>query len=287
MNDEKDVLKRILVNVGDLGFKRRVLEIVKNLDLKENDKVLDCGCGEGFYLMVLNSLFPKLKITGYDNDAKMLSKAGKWLKGKKNIQIINGDICKIPFKNKTFDKIILSEVLEHLNDDYSALLEVKRILKPGGKVVITVPNHNYPFFWDPLNWTRERLGLGHFNKDIELLAGLWSMHLRLYYPKELESLAKKAGFKIEKIKILTHYCLPFTQVILHLGKNFYTKLPVPKSVVNTMEKFNWKKASTKKSLNILRVGLKIFEKVDLFNEKNNFGLDKSSLGILLVLQKYL
>lgn len=282
---QKEQLEKILVNVGDLGFRRRVVEIINGLEIKENDKILDCGCGEGFYVMVISSLFPKVKLVGLDHDPAILKKAQRWLKNKKNITWILGDIYKIPFKDNYFDKIILSEVLEHIPDDLCALKEVKRVLKPGGMLAITVPNHHYPFFWDPLNWIREYLGLGHFSPDSGFFGGIWAMHLRLYYPDKIEALVKRAGLEIKKIKALTHYCFPFNHNILYLGKQFYTKLPVPKSVVKTMEKFNWQKINQKKlNFNPIRMVFKIFEVVDKLNNRQ-IKLSESSMGIFLLCEK--
>lgn len=280
--DEK--LKKILINAGDLSFRRRVTEIVKALEIKGNEKVLDGGCGDGFYIMVLRHLYPNIEIIGIDYDERILSKAKKHIHEDKKTKIIKTEIYKLPFKNDYFDKIILSEVLEHLSDELSALKEIKRVLKNNGVLTITVPNHNYPFGWDALNWIRERLGLGHFNKDNELLAGLWSMHLRLYYPEEVTQMVKRAGFKVIKTKLLTHYCFPFSQIILHMGKRLLLWKNNSTAITENMEKFNWEKAEQNK-LNIFRAGQKILEKIDKFNDGKEFKTITSSHGILVVCRK--
>ena len=59
-----------------------------------------------------------------------------------NATFFVGDITKIPFKEKTFDKIIFSDVLEHMVNDKIALKEVVRILKPGGTLILSVPCKN-------------------------------------------------------------------------------------------------------------------------------------------------
>lgn len=284
-NEKKLKLENILVNVGDLCFKRRLIEIIDSLDLKDNDKILDCGCGEGFYTMVVNNLFPKIKSMALDYDLSILNKAKKWIGSKKNIEFIQGDICKLPFKDNSFDKIILSEVLEHIPDDLKALTEVKRVIKPNGVIAITVPNHNYPFFWDPLNWVREHLGLGHFNPNNGLFGGIWAMHLRLYHPDEIRDLVERIGLKIEKIKVLTHYCVPFNHNILYIGKQFYIKMPVSDSLKKSMEKFEWEQNNRSSNrFSLLKFIFKIFKKID---EKNNndISLDKTSMSIFLVCVK--
>ena len=51
----------------------------------------------------------------------------------------NGDALRLPFPDDTFDRIIASEVLEHVPDDQAALDELFRVLKPGGTLAVTVP----------------------------------------------------------------------------------------------------------------------------------------------------
>lgn len=285
MNEQqRNKLEKILINVGDFGFRRRVIEIIKGLEIKEDDKILDCGCGEGFYVMVITNLFPKVKIVGLDHDVEILEKAKKWIGEDKNVTWVGGDIYKTPFPDNFFDKIILSEVLEHVPDDFQALKEVKRVLKPGGTLATTVPNHDYPFFWDPLNWIREHLGLGYFSPDFGFFGGIWAMHLRLYYLNEIKELVERVGLKIEEIKGLTHYCIPFNHNILYLGKHFYTKLPVPNSISKSMEKFEWSNAEKKKRKDILHFFLDILRKIDQKND-NFSDLNKSSMCIFIKARK--
>src|SRR5439155_9671254 len=108
--------------------------------------------------------------------------------------LYQGDVSAMPFAGASFDKVILSEVLEHLDDDAAALREVRRVLRPGGVLAISVPNRYYPFLWDPLNFTRERLGLGHFQS--EPWSGIWTDHRRLYDPAGLAGLVRGAGFEV-------------------------------------------------------------------------------------------
>lgn len=279
-------LDGVLSKVGDLGLKRRIVKLLGYLCIKEGDIILDCGCGEGFYTMIINELYD-VQITAFDLNAELLEKAATWVKDKIWIKFINGDIAKrLPFENDTFDKIIFSEVLEHLDNDREALKEIYRVLKPGGFIGLSVPNTNYPFLWDPLNWTREHLGFGHFNPQNTILGGVWSYnHKRLYSLKTIKKLAEDVGFKVIKIEALTHYCFPFNYHILRLGKLFYTKFPVPTKLKESMEKFEWKRTKgNNNEFALIGAIFNILRRIDSKNDKCH-DIDKSSVSISLNLEK--
>ncbi len=279
----KNKLENILENVGDMGFKRRVFCIFDYLDIQANDVVLDCGCGEGFYTMVMNELF-ECKITALDADEKLLNMAKDRVGNSTKVEFVKMDAQNLPFPDNSFDKIIFTEVLEHIPDEISALKELYRILKPGGVVALTVPSHNYPFLWDPLNKIREGLGLGHFKMD--LLGGIWHMHIRLYYPEDLKQIIQKAGFKIDDSKGILHYCLPFNQNILRFFKLFYTSIPMPEAITSSMEKFDWKETIKKKQpwWNPIPLAKKILLWVDKKNDRLG-NIENSSLCIAVKMRK--
>ena len=279
---QTDILMKIMTNVGDMGFKRRIYTILEYLDIQPGDKVLDCGCGEGFYSMILNELYA-CQVTALDADEPLLAIARQRVGPTNKVEFKIGDVNKLPFPDEFFDKIILSEVLEHISDDYAALMEVKRVLKKGGIIAITVPNHNYPFNWDPVNKIREGLGLGHFKKG--LLAGLWNMHLRLYYPEDLKKLVEKAELNIEDIRGVLHYCIPFNHNVLRFFKVFYTSMPLPKTIHDSMEKFSWKDEKPKSAWwNPVPHAKHFLEWVDRKND-NFRRLDQSSMCVTVKARK--
>ena len=287
--DEKNILlEKMLSKVGDLGFKRRIIKLLEYLNIKEGDTVLDCGCGEGFYTMIISELYD-VQITAFDVSAELLERAASWVKNKKRIKFINGDITNgLPFDDNTFDKIVFSEVLEHLERDYDVLKEIYRVAKPDGIVGLTVPNENYPFLWDPLNWMREHLGFGHFNPKNTILGGVWSYdHKRLYLSNKIKKLAEETGFKVLRIEASTHYCFPFNYHILRLGKLLYTKFAVPLKVKESMEKFEWRRENGNDNDNrfgLVRAIFNIFKWIDSQNDKYH-DVDKSSVSISLKLEK--
>lgn len=223
MNNSLSKIDEILQREADPAFARRAKIIFENLNLSGREKILEVGCGRGFYLKTLITAWPDLQVTGLDLNEKYLAVAKKFL-GNSKVKLARGDATKLPFKANSFDRIIATEILEHIPDDEKALEEMYRVLKPGGIAMITVPNKNYPFCWDPLNWIFERLFNWHIPANIWWLAGLWADHVRLYTQEELISKITKARFKIEKAWFATHYCLPFSHFLFYgLGKNLVEK----------------------------------------------------------------
>lgn len=208
------MLNDLLANTGDMALKRRAKRIIAELAPKSGDKIIDIGCGDGYYLHLLSHLgIRNLNLSGTDYDIKGLNKTKNNIKGSK-IKIYPGDLMKkLPFKNNLFNKAVMSEVAEHLPDDVKGLKEVYRILKPGAILCLTVPNANYPFLWDPLNRILEIFGM-HIKSGF--FAGIWNQHIRLYKPNEIKSVVEKAGFRVEIVEALTFWSLPFNHYLVNL-----------------------------------------------------------------------
>ena len=123
---------------------------LKRLGLKAGDRVLDLGCGEGRHVHGLY-LMGNLKITGVDLNEASLQKAEEGLATLPKptadhageVMFETGDATALRFEDNTFDAIICSEVLEHLPDYHAALTEMHRVLKPGGRLCVSVP-HAWP-----------------------------------------------------------------------------------------------------------------------------------------------
>lgn len=213
-------IKNLVSGEIDIALRRRAFEILRELSIYNQGKVLDAGCGWGYYLDLIvrfKKIFKKnrLRLVGLDNDRESIEIAKTRLKGEK-VKIVYGDITDLPFPSNNFDVVILSEVLEHIDDDLKALEEIRRVLKNGGKLILTVPNKSYPFLWDPLNWILEHF----FSKHIKngFWSGIWANHLRLYGREDITLIIKKAGFKIEQVECITNWCLPFNVNLLYGGK---------------------------------------------------------------------
>jgi len=227
-------LDELLKNAGDLCLKRRARLMVTELNPQKNDVILDAGCGDGYYLYLLSNL-GEFNLTGIDYLKKNVDDAKRQVTNKK-IKYFVGDISRMSFKTGTFNKIVLSEVLEHVDDDLKTLIELKRVMKKNGTLYITVPHWRYPFFWDPINYVLQRVFRTHIKSGF--WAGVWNMHDRLYHARDLRRVIERAGFKIEKFENLTHYGIPFNHYLTNLGFRIRTSKHTPKNLKQTMTKFS-------------------------------------------------
>ena len=86
--------------------------------------------------------------------------------------------------------VVCADVMEHVEDPEKSINEIRRSLKEGGKLILTVPNKKFPFVYDPINWV-----LGKFGKKVPI--GLWAWgHRRLYDEESIKNLIEENGFKI-------------------------------------------------------------------------------------------
>ena len=122
--------------------------------------VLDAGCGEGYVVNYLAGKNPTLQLTGVDLSNDAVNYAKEHFGDKARFR--TGSIYRLPFSDRSFDLVICSEVLEHLDDPATAVKELKRVARMA--ILITVPLEPY-FQW--LNNLGQWLGLsqdpGHVN----------------------------------------------------------------------------------------------------------------------------
>ncbi len=103
----------------------------KELKLQKDTKVLDLSCGTGEFLRKLQG---RAKLTGIDYSEKMLITARKKLD--KNTVLVKGDVHNLPFKNEEFDYVLNTEAFHHYYDQEKAILEMYRVTKKKGKIII-------------------------------------------------------------------------------------------------------------------------------------------------------
>jgi len=148
-----------------------------------NGRVLENGCGVGKYV---EHLAPYCNsITGLEYDFERAVEAGK-----NSAQITNAAGEKLPFPEETFSLIVSHEVLEHVRDDALAVREMVRVLRPGGRITLFVPNRGYPFETHGVYW-RGKYRFGNIPL-VNWLPSRWrnqlAPHVRIYTSKDLKRL---------------------------------------------------------------------------------------------------
>ncbi|GAA4127386.1 class I SAM-dependent methyltransferase [Actinomadura keratinilytica] len=152
------------------------------------ERVLDMGCGAGRHAFELYRR--GAHVVAFDLDADELAGVEKMFGAMRlageapeeaTARTVQGDALDMPFPDDHFDKIIASEVLEHIPDDMRAMRELLRVLKPGGHLAVTVPA-----------WLPERICWA-LSEDYHTAPG---GHVRIYTRAELEAKLKATGFRV-------------------------------------------------------------------------------------------
>ena len=115
------------------------------LALRRGDKVLDLGCGFGRHAFeaarrgadVVALDAGRDEVEGVAATFAAMVDAGELLEGALHTAAVQGDALHLPFPDATFDRVICSEVLEHIPDDVAAMAELARVLRPGGTMAVT------------------------------------------------------------------------------------------------------------------------------------------------------
>src|SRR5208283_453174 len=115
---------------------KRVRAVVRQLRAGSEHCILDVGCGAGNIL----SQLPGRRRYGLDLSQFMLGHAGERL-GRSAV-IMHGDAEQLPFAEATFDRVVASSLLSHVLHPERVVAEIKRVTKPGGRVVISVSHED-------------------------------------------------------------------------------------------------------------------------------------------------
>jgi 2-polyprenyl-3-methyl-5-hydroxy-6-metoxy-1,4-benzoquinol methylase/glycosyltransferase involved in cell wall biosynthesis len=209
--------------------------------------VLDAACGAG-------TLARRLAQAGYHIvGADLSTDFVRYIQQNNSqppVRVLQGDIFALPSPANQFDSIVAGEVLEHLDNDSGALCELRRVLRPGGVCIISVPAN--PEQWD---W--------HDN---------WAGHVRRYTREEMAQRLQQAGFQVRAIH---YFGFPFVRMF-----HRYVYLPRYRRTIRTYaQKLDRLKVQGMRYRIVSTLLLKLFQLDNLFNR---FPL---GIGLIAIAQK--
>lgn len=107
----------------------------------EGADILDAACGQGYGSYLMKTWGAK-SVTGIDIDQETVEKASRLFQ-QDGLCYMQHTVEQLPFPDASFDVVVSFETIEHVDDPDAFLEEIKRVLKPGGTVIISCPNDNY------------------------------------------------------------------------------------------------------------------------------------------------
>lgn len=189
-------------------------EIVRNvlsrLGLPDQARILDAGCGTGGNLAMLNG-FGQVEAMEMDDKARQLANA------RQQAKVLPGRLPDdLPFPRHRFDLITLLDVLEHINDDQAALAALRGLLKPAGRLLLTVPA--FQMLWGPHDDDHH--------------------HQRRYRATGLGNTARTAGFSVDYLSYFNFWLFPLV-TLARLAQRWATSpgddgLTIPMAPLNRM-----------------------------------------------------
>jgi SAM-dependent methyltransferase len=160
----------------------------ERLGLAPGERVLDMGCGAGRHAFeclrrgaaVVAFDADEVELKGVTAIMAAMEEKGEVPAGAAAVAVC-GTALDLPFEDGTFDRIIAAEVLEHIPDDGRAMRELARVLRPGGRLAVTVPRYGPEL----VNWA--------LSKDYHATPG---GHVRIYRRGQLADRLRGAGLRV-------------------------------------------------------------------------------------------
>jgi SAM-dependent methyltransferase len=165
---------------------------------------LDCGCAEGDYTVALKAAGAD-SVVGTDIEISRVAEAQQRWAEVAGTEFIEAPAEKLPLPDASVDGVLLNEVLEHVADQERTLSELRRVLVPGGVLVVFSPNRWFPFEGHGAVFGRWEIGV-----PVPLIPWLpqrltaRTMTARNYWPRQLAAIVRDAGFQVLQLD----YALP-------------------------------------------------------------------------------
>jgi len=182
--------------------------LIRWISPQAGQNILDVGCGFGGTIALLNGLYKNLHMTGLNIDARQIERARVLVepqaKNGNRIEFVVGDACQLPFKNHSMDYILAVECIFHFPSRSRFFAEVKRVLKPGGRLVLS------DFIVRPLLYPV--IGL-IFLMNRKQIFQVYGKNNKLATLAQYSFLAKKYGLKFIGVEDITANTMPTYEVI--------------------------------------------------------------------------
>lgn len=194
----------------------KIIELITDLNPKN---ILDIGCGDGYLLKKIGAVLPQTKMSGID--VYKNNKIGS------NIKYKVADITEgIPFKDNSFDCVVLGEVIEHIPNPDFLLKEIRRVLRRNGTFIISTPNlvswaNRFMVMFGIQPFFTETSSEIHLGRKFKILGQGREVqgHLKIFTSTSLEEILIK-----EKFKKINKYGVPFFFPFpISLIDSFFTK----------------------------------------------------------------
>lgn len=164
--------------------RRRRALVQEALDAQPGDRVLDVGCGPGFFVTeIAEAVGAGGSVVGVDLSPEMLAVAAKRADEHANVEFVESPAAPLPLPDASFDRALSVQVLEYVDDVLGALRELRRVVRPGGRVVV----------WD-VDWSTISLQSADPARMRRVLDA-WDEHLAdPFLPRTLGGQLRDAGF---------------------------------------------------------------------------------------------